>query len=163
MRDQIIFEEARRCNYGALRLASRRVSALYDRHLSAVHLTTGQYSILVEIGRLGTTSAPTLSALADALVMDRSALTHTLQPLVRDGLVTVNQDRRTGADRRVRRVALTATGRGRLRQGHAAWRAAQAQFEAGFGGEQATALRALLRLVIQAEYDVDAAGTTAER
>jgi DNA-binding MarR family transcriptional regulator len=151
MRHQIIFEDARRCNYGALRLASRRVSALYDRHLIAVGLTTGQYSILVEIGRLGIEERPTLSRLAEALVMDRSALTHTLKPLVRDGLVSVTKDRRVGADRRTRLIALTTKGRSRLEHGHRAWRQAQAEFEAGFGSQQATALRALLRLVLDAK------------
>jgi DNA-binding MarR family transcriptional regulator len=151
MRDQVIFEEARSCNYGALRLASRRVSALYDRYLAAVGLTTGQYSILVEIGRASSKSLPTLTQLADILVMHRSALTHTLQPLVRDGLVTVGRTRGAGADRRVRLVALTPKGRTRLQHGHGVWREAQARFEHAFGAEQATALRALLRLVLDAE------------
>lgn len=153
MREGVILAEALDCNFGALRMASRRVTALYDRHLAAAGVTSGQFSILVEIARLSRKSPPTLTELADALAMDRSGLTHTLRPLERDGLVQIGPDRGERGDRRVRLIRLTPAGRARLEKAHARWRAAQGQFESAFGARQAVALRALLRLVADAELE----------
>jgi hypothetical protein len=41
------------------------------------------------------TNPATVGALAEALVMDAGGLAHTLEPLVRDGLVAIGVDRRT--------------------------------------------------------------------
>jgi DNA-binding MarR family transcriptional regulator len=116
---------------------------MYDRHLAESGLTTGQYSILMEISRRGK-DAPTLSTLAAALIMDRTALTHTLKPLERDSLVELRID---PSDRRARLVHLTERGRRKLVSARAAWSAAQDRFNQSFGSDQAKALRALLRQV----------------
>jgi DNA-binding MarR family transcriptional regulator len=131
------------CNCSALRRAARRVSLLYDRHLAANGLTNGQYAILVEIDRRGA-AAPTLGELAEALIMDRAALAHTLKPLERDGLIELTTD---PTDRRARLVRITGQGRLKHAVARHAWRTAQAKFTASFGEDQAIALRALLRLV----------------
>src|SRR5579871_6541159 len=61
------------CSCTALRKASRRVSQLYDEALAPCGLRTTQRAILNHIRRAGT---PSIGALAEALVMDRGALTH---------------------------------------------------------------------------------------
>jgi DNA-binding MarR family transcriptional regulator len=137
------------CNCSALRKAARRVSLLYDRHLVRSGLTIGQYAILAEIGRCPESEPPTLTALAQGLVMDRAALSHTLKPLERDGLVRIVRDPR---DRRVRLVTLTARGRKRAAVGRSCWVEAQAHFSGAFGEDQAIALRALLRLVTDTDF-----------
>jgi DNA-binding MarR family transcriptional regulator len=139
------------CNCAALRRAARRVSLMYDRHLAASGLTTGQYSILTQISRRGQ-NVPSLSVLASVLVMDRTALTHTLKPLERDGLVKLEVD---PADRRARLVHLTQQGRRKLAAARDAWSAAQDRFNQSFGQEQAAALRALLQKVESAELGED--------
>ena len=78
------------CNCTALRKATRRVSQLYDSALEPCGLRTTQRSILIHVARAGT--PPPLGELAEALVMDRGALTHTLKPLVGDGLVDIRMD-----------------------------------------------------------------------
>jgi DNA-binding MarR family transcriptional regulator len=122
---------------------------LYDRYLARSGLTIGQYAILAEIARSPAGDAPTLTTLAQGLVMDRTALSHTLKPLERDGLVRVGRDRR---DRRAKLVSLTARGRQRAAVARACWLEAQARFSAAFGQDQAIALRALLRLVTDADF-----------
>lgn len=120
---------------------------VYDRYLARSGLTAGQYSILSEIESQAT--PPSLSTLAQALVMDRTALSHTLQPLERDGLIRFSAD---SADRRVRLVHLSALGRKRAAVAEAAWRQAQTHFSRVFGEHQATALRALLTMAASTEF-----------
>src|ERR1700754_2759041 len=71
------------CSATALRKASRKVAQLFDEALAPCGLRSTQYSILVEISR-HEGDPPTLQALADTLVMDRSTLGHNLRPLERD-------------------------------------------------------------------------------
>jgi len=136
------------CYCTALRKATRRVSVVYDRYLAHTGLTAGQYSILSEIE--SQTAPPSLSSLALVLVMDRTALSHTLQPLERDGLIRFSSD---SEDRRIRLVHLTALGRKRAAAADAAWRRAQAHFSRVFGEHQANALRALLMMAANSKFD----------
>lgn len=137
------------CNCGALRRATRHVSLMYDRSLSGSGLTSGQYSIIREILRRGK-AAPTLGELAQAMVMDRTALTHTLKPLERDGLVALKPD---PDDKRVRRVHVTAKGAKRQEAASLLWRKAQEKFTQSIGEDQAAALRALLRAIVHSSLD----------
>jgi DNA-binding MarR family transcriptional regulator len=137
------------CNCAALRKAARRVSLLYDRHLASSGLTIGQYAILAEIAGWPEGGTPTLSALAQALVMDRTALSHTLKPLERDGLIRLESDQR---DRRARLVSLTMLGRERASVARSCWVEAQAHFSKTFGRDQAIALQALLRIVADVDF-----------
>jgi DNA-binding MarR family transcriptional regulator len=136
------------CNCTALRKATRRVSQLYDSALEPCGLRTTQRSILIQIARSGV--PPALGLLADMLVMDRGALTHTLKPLERDGLIEIRID---PEDRRNRLVALTAAGRKKLEQSERLWEKAQAGFEAAFGAAKSAALRQALEFVVSEEFE----------
>ena len=118
--------------------ALRRVSLIYDSYIAQCGLKTTQRSILGYISRAG---APTMGELADQLVLCRSALTHNLAPLERDGLVTVNQDPK---NKRIRLVRLTPKGLEKLKEASLLRQAAQDRFESAFGGEEAKELRAVL-------------------
>ena len=124
------------CNCQALRQAARRVSVLYDAALAPCGLRVSQYAVLA---RLQADGPRGIQALADALVMDRTTLGRALRPLERDGLVRLARD---PADARQRHLTLTEQGCERLGQAHAAWAAAQARFEQGFGPARAAQLRA---------------------
>jgi len=137
------------CNCSALRKAARRVSVLYDRYLAPSGLTIGQYAILAEIACRPNDDPPALGMLSDALVMDRTALSHTLKPLERDGLVRIGRDQR---DRRVKLIYLTARGRDRATAARSCWAEAQVHFSEAFGEDQAIALRALLRMVADSDF-----------
>jgi DNA-binding MarR family transcriptional regulator len=134
------------CNCTALRKATRRVSQLYDSALEPCGLRTTQRAILNQIARSGT---PPIGELADALVMDRGALTHNLKPLERDGLVKISVDPN---DRRNRLIALTASGRTRLAESEALWIRAQQGFEAAFGAAKSASLRKALEYLVSDQF-----------
>ena len=136
------------CNCTALRKATRRVSQLYDSALEPCGLRTTQRAILNHIARAGT---PPLGELAEALVMDRGALTHNLKPLERDGLVEISVD---PDDRRNRLVALTAAGRAKLAESEPLWKRAQQRFEAGFGATKSASLRKALEYLVSEDFVV---------
>jgi DNA-binding MarR family transcriptional regulator len=131
------------CNCLALRQAARHASQLYDRHLAAEGLKTTQYSILAKLLRLGPQS---IGALAGMMVMDRTTTTRAVQPLARDKLVAIAP----GEDERTRVVRLTPVGEKRAKAATAAWRAAQKEFEAGYGAAEAERLREDLARVVGA-------------
>jgi DNA-binding MarR family transcriptional regulator len=131
------------CNNLALRQASRQVSQLYDRYMAEVGLRGTQYSILSKLSRIGPMP---IGKLADAMVMERTALSRAIGPLERDGLVSVGE----GPNKRTRRVALTSAGEAKFKVAQVQWRRAQKAFETTFGAENAETLRATLRRVIAA-------------
>jgi DNA-binding MarR family transcriptional regulator len=136
------------CNCTALRKATRRVSQLYDSALEPCGLRATQRAILSHIARAGT---PPLGELAEALVMDRGALTHNLKPLERDGLVEVRVD---PDDRRNRLVALTVAGRAKLAESEPLWKRAQAGFETAFGAAKSASLRKALDYLVSEDFVV---------
>ncbi len=144
--------EAPPCNNTALRLAARRLGNLYDDALETAGLKSTQFSLMVEIARLGAAAdglAPTLQDLAARLAIQISALTHAMRPLVRDGLVVLQPD---ASDGRTKRAALTDAGLQRLQSGAARWAAANARVEAVLGPDAAAALRALADRVSSDEF-----------
>ena len=134
------------CNCFAVRSAARHVSQLYDQVLAPVGLRVTQFSILAKLGRRGPL---TINALADAMVMDRTSLGRTIQPLERDGLIRIAP---APTDRRAKEIHLTKAGEKRLQAGLKAWAKAQARFEAGFGSKRAAELRTLLRAVVGSQF-----------
>ncbi|HEY3911868.1 MAG TPA: MarR family winged helix-turn-helix transcriptional regulator [Stellaceae bacterium] len=130
------------CNCLAVRQAARYATQLYDRHLAASGLRTGQYGILAQLKRWGPMP---INALAAELVVDRTTLGRNLRPLERDGLITIS---RSGSDRRVKELRLTEAGNARLEEARHAWVAAQREFETGFGPERAAELRGLLHALV---------------
>jgi DNA-binding MarR family transcriptional regulator len=127
------------CNCLAVRQAARRVTQFYDQFLAPVGLRTTQYSILSKLKRRG---PMTINALAESMVMDRTTLGRNVLPLEREGLVELA---RGSADRRSKEVRLTDAGAARWAEAYERWIEAQAHFEASFGPERASELRALLR------------------
>ena len=130
------------CNCLAVRQAARYVTQLYDRHLAASGLRTGQYGILAKLRRLG---PMTINELAAELIIDRTTLGRNIRPLERDGLIAVTPGR---TDRRVKELRLTEAGEARFQETRQAWVDAQRSFETGFGPERSAELRGLLRTLV---------------
>jgi DNA-binding MarR family transcriptional regulator len=135
------------CTAAALRKASRRITQFYDTALASAGLTVTQYSLLAELVKRGAI-APTVTELADAMVMDRSGLGHTLGPLERDGLIRLAVD---SHDARARNVILTAKGKALQKQATVFWRRAQNQFADTFGTRQAAELHTILLAIAHDE------------
>jgi DNA-binding MarR family transcriptional regulator len=85
---------------------------------------------------------PGMTAVALLLAMDRTTLTAALKPLRRRGLVRVAAD---PADRRGRRIALTAKGRRALARAVPIWKKTHAAVEALLRDGDADRLRNNLR------------------
>jgi DNA-binding MarR family transcriptional regulator len=127
------------CHATALRKAARRISQLYEGAMVETGLRSTQFAILSELSDRAE-KPPTLAELAESLVIERSALGHTLRPLERDGFIVL----REGEDRRQRYIVLTAKGKAKFKEGSNAWRIAQDRFEQMFGRAEARNLRLTL-------------------
>lgn len=134
------------CSSSAVRRAARQLGQLYDDAMGDSGLRSTQFSLLSQIAHSG---APTQKELAEAMVMDLSALGHTLKPLIRDGLVQLVPDDR---DRRAKRVRLTEAGVVRQREMVTRWQVAQARFDQVFGKERAKELRQTLALIASKDF-----------
>jgi DNA-binding MarR family transcriptional regulator len=123
---------------------ARLVTQLYDDALSAHDLTIAQFGLMSTIAEHRAKSGKDISigALANAVGLDPTTLNRNLNTLQRQQLADVRPDEN---DRRVRAIALTATGRQRLKSAVPAWRAAQADLEGRLGGEAAALNEALDR------------------
>ncbi|RWD07448.1 MAG: MarR family transcriptional regulator [Mesorhizobium sp.] len=140
-----------RCNNATLRRAARSLGRFYDDALAPSGLKGTQFGLLFQI-HVG--SEPAMGTIAEALIMDLSALGHTLKPLIRDGYVETFVDK---DDRRVKRVRLTPQGNVKLDEAIRLWSAAQQRFEDKVGAEQAAKLRAALDAVADLDLEMPAA------
>ncbi len=109
-----------------LRMAARTVTQHYDNRFRAIGLRITQFNVLAAVEEFEPVA---MTRLADVLVMDRTTLNRDLQPLKRDGLVSV----RKGEDKRVRLIELTEAGRSKLKAGFPVWRELQDQFYGSMG------------------------------
>jgi DNA-binding MarR family transcriptional regulator len=108
------------CTCGRLRRAARALTQLYDDLMSPSGLRVTQFSLLRTLQRAGTS---TMSDLADASMLDRTALSRNLDPLLDRGLVAIV----AGRDARTRQVSLTRAGERALRAATPHWKHAQEQ------------------------------------
>lgn len=123
------------------------MTQLYDRALEPAGLTIGQFGLLAYLSTAGAEhpGGIAIGALAEARGMDPTTLTRNLKPLVAHGWVV---DARDPHDRRVRTLAISASGREKYRVASPLWQRAEAQMETVLGEETLAALRALLSMSI---------------
>jgi DNA-binding MarR family transcriptional regulator len=136
------------CNNAMLRRATRKIGQYYDDVLAPSRLKATQQGLLYQIS-IG--DEPAMGAIASALIMDLSALGHTLKPLIRDGYVETFAD---PADRRIKRVRLTPQGLVKLDEVMKLWQVAQQHFEAVVGKDQAERLRTALDDISALDFDL---------
>jgi DNA-binding MarR family transcriptional regulator len=125
------------CACGRLRRATRALSQLYDDALAPAGLRVTQFSLLRTLAQHGPLR---IRELAARQLLDRTALSRNLEPLIARGLVSTT----AGADARTRQVALTPAGARELRAAAPAWRRAQAEVRERVGGPKLDALIAVL-------------------
>lgn len=134
------------CTSSAVRRAARRLGQLYGSYFDDAGLNGTQFSLLSQIAANG---EPALKVLAEAMVMDLSALGHTLKPLIRDGYVELIADTK---DRRVKRARLTAAGISKQNELLSRWQQAQDRFDQTFGKEQSAEIRRVMALISSSEF-----------
>lgn len=120
---------AAECACANLRKTARAVTQFFDEALGPSGLRATQFTVLVAAALA---DPPTMTRIADALVMDRSTLTRNLRPLERAGMVKIGG----GTDRRSRFVSLTTRGRDRLTAALPLWEQAQHQVVRRVGGSR---------------------------
>ena len=129
-----------------LRKATRVITQLYDEALRPTGLRSTQLPILVTLAAHG---ALAMTDLADRLVLDRTTLIRTLQPLQRRGFIEIGRD----AGTRKRRATLTATGQEAVDRAVPLWAQAQTRVVDELGTRGSLDLqRALSRLVSGASF-----------
>ncbi|MBR0650783.1 winged helix-turn-helix transcriptional regulator [Roseomonas terrae] len=104
--------------------AARALARQFDIALKPAGITSGQFSLLMSLNRPGPVSFGSVAAL---LAIDRTTLTANLKPLARRGLVENTTD---PADRRARRLLLTAAGRAVLAAAVPIWQRLHGTMEA---------------------------------
>jgi DNA-binding MarR family transcriptional regulator len=119
-----------------LQRAARVVARRFDEALRPLELTNGQFSLLMSLNRPDPAKMRDVSTL---LAMDRTTLTANLKPLQRRGLIKIAIDK---ADRRSRRLTLTAAGRAVLAAAMPIWAQTHAAIEAALPRPGGDALRA---------------------
>jgi len=127
----------------ATRQAARAISRRFDEAFRPLKLTSGQFSLLMSLNR---PEPPTMGSVAALLAMDRTTLTANLKPLERRGFVETRID---AADRRGRRLLLTAAGRKALRAAVPLWQRTHADVDRllAAAGADPDALRRSLRVL----------------
>ena len=106
------------CVCGRLRRAARALTRLYDDTMAPSGLRLTQFSLLRTLARQGTVR---ITDLAGLTLLDRTALSRNLEPLVAQRYVRIA----AGRDARTREVALTAAGKSALERALPYWREAQ--------------------------------------
>jgi len=130
------------CVCHKVRMAARAVTRAYDAALRPVGLRATQFAVLVAVATEGALS---ITALAQALGMDRSTLTRNLRPLAKDGLLAVGHE----GWHRSRTVAITERGHARVREALPLWARAQARLQRQLGEPQWTSVHQSLEALGQ--------------
>ena len=116
------------CHCITLRRAANAITEYYDRAFQELALTTSQYSLLKNLGRLETAST---SELAEKVNLDRSTLVWNLKPLQERGLIMDQAKKNT----RNHKFVLTDEGYALLEKAVPLWEQAQKEIRAYLGEE----------------------------
>ena len=128
------------CVCGRLRRAARALTQLYDDTMAPSGLRVTQFSLLGNLDRAGPARITELAARA---LLDRTALSRNLEPLVALGFVRIAP----GRDARTREVALTRAGKAALERARPYWKEAQDEVAKKLGEPRIDALVGLLASV----------------
>jgi len=126
------------CTCFKLRRLTRRVTAVYDRALSAAGMRVTQYSLLSHLR--GLNGVP-ISRLAEMLDMDRTTLTRNLRPLLEAGWLAIAPNPK---DTRIRVVRITPAGDAQWQSARTYWRRAQDEVNAVIGAANVAGLHQTL-------------------
>jgi DNA-binding MarR family transcriptional regulator len=119
--------------------AARSLARRFDELFRPLDLTHGQFSLLMSLNR---PEPPSIGSVAELLAMDRTTLTANLKPLERRGFVKVSVDK---ADKRGRRLTITAAGRALLCKAFPIWEQGHTELEQLVTGCRPDTLRDALR------------------
>lgn len=125
------------CHCLKMRRSAESVIRFYDATLAPSGVTARQYSLL---NAVFLNKKCSIRVLADATLLDRSTLSRSLKPLLKDGLIA---DKKVPGSRDCV-LELTQKGLGVYRQAMGLWQEAQRRFEETLGPRRVEALEELL-------------------
>ena len=134
-----------RCLCKRSRATARAITRIYDEELRSTGLRPSQVELLAT---LAANSELSISALADALDMDRTTTTRNLRPLERRGLVSLSPESR----HRMRLVRLTSSGQAALVGAVTHWERAQQMMERRLGDEGVSSVRSASSAILAASH-----------
>jgi DNA-binding MarR family transcriptional regulator len=134
------------CTALKVRSLARRVTQIYDEILAPSGLKITQFGLIGHARRPKGGPAPTVSALAAALVTDRTTLTRNLRPLIAAGLLRLEP----GPDARSKAVVVTDEGEAAWREARVLWKLAQARVRQLSGERAIERLEGLIDEVLPA-------------
>ena len=129
------------CICTRFRIASRKITKIYDDALLESGLSISQFALLATLKFDGNTS---LTDIADSLGLDRTTLSRNLKPLERRGLISI----KLAGDKRKRLLFLSKSGNELLESAIPKWREVQNQTIIALGPEKQQALISDLNLFI---------------
>ncbi len=115
-------ELASNCLAVRVRLLSRLVTTIYEKHIREYGMTIGQMNMLAAIVMIGDDQA-CAAILARRLCMEKSTVSRNLDRMEEQGLIT----RVSTNDGRRELLRLTASGRRNFAKTYAGWKKAQAE------------------------------------
>lgn len=121
-----------------LRLATRKLTAIYDAALEPLGINIAQYFLLRAINEHQPASLTEVGRIAD---LDRSTIGRNVRVLERMGLVETG---RGETDQREAQVLLTRSGRNLLRKATPVWERCQKDFVSRLGHDKIDALGLVL-------------------
>jgi DNA-binding MarR family transcriptional regulator len=128
--DDAAINVATSCACFNIRKTARAITNFYDSVLLPPTGLRATHAILLMA--IATGGSPTISQLAEAMVMDRTTVARELGPLEDQGLIRITP----GGDRRTRLVQLTDTGHAKRREIIPLWQQAQTRIIAAGLGHQ---------------------------
>jgi DNA-binding MarR family transcriptional regulator len=134
------------CACGRLRRAARALTQLYDDAIVPAGLHLTQFSLLLTLARDGPSR---ITELAHRQLLNRTALSRNLDPLVERRLVEIEP----GRDARTRVATITRAGSAALDAALPHWKRAQSEVARRLGAAKLDALIALLGEVEQLHPD----------
>jgi DNA-binding MarR family transcriptional regulator len=123
------------CNCFAVRKAARQISRFYDAYLERSGIRITQFLTLAALNQLGSAA---VSALAERLDIERTAMGKMVEFLQRDDLVTIKP---SPTDGRSRLIELTEKGRRLHKKAAPLWEQAQRQFNQLNGAKRVNEFR----------------------
>jgi len=140
--NEISSDVGRNCLCRKLRVASRKVTRIYDDAFRECGITPTQFTLMAVALRAQNVS---LSKLADILGMERTTLIRNLKPLERNGLIEVSSE----GYRRVKSVELSNKGIETLSEALPLWRKAQGRLKQKIGDDVWAQLQSDLAMVCE--------------
>jgi DNA-binding MarR family transcriptional regulator len=129
-------EIVRDCLAVRVRLIGRAMTSLYDHALESHGLSIAQVNLLAALGKVGPCSP---ARVGDVLQLERSTVSRNLNLLLKHGWIEAVSSDAKG----VREVALTSSGRRKIKAVMPDWRRAQREAAQLLGGDGVNAVRTL--------------------